>query len=109
MIFLIRRAWMPGERAATGTSYGRVVRKNERVRIYGPQSAKQGPGEKFSGLGRRGLPRIGFKLIAKASPRSGYGASPTFSCFFLPNFLRNLVMVCSAKLRHTELRCLFIV
>jgi hypothetical protein len=57
-------------------SHGRVVRKTERVRIYGPQSAKQGPGEKFSGLGRRGLPRIGFELIAKAIPRSGYGATP---------------------------------
>jgi len=29
MVFLIRRAWMPGERAATGTSHGRVVRKTE--------------------------------------------------------------------------------
>ncbi|MCB2387981.1 hypothetical protein [Thalassolituus alkanivorans] len=27
-------------------------------------------------LGRRGLPRIGFELIAKAIPRSGYGATP---------------------------------
>jgi len=41
MIFLICRVWMPGERAATGMSHGRVVRKTEWVRGYGPQSAKR--------------------------------------------------------------------
>ncbi|MDK2776258.1 MAG: hypothetical protein KYX62_01175 [Pseudomonadota bacterium] len=51
MIFPARRAWMPGERAATGMSHGRVTRKNRENEDYAPESEKLGSarrqGDKF--------------------------------------------------------------
>ncbi len=47
----------------SGSGHGwpmrRAASKYQGFKDYGPESAKQGPGEKFPGLGRRGLPRKG--------------------------------------------------
>ena len=42
MIFPARRAWMPGERAATGISQGRMARKNRENEDHAPESEKLG-------------------------------------------------------------------
>ncbi|MDK2779179.1 MAG: hypothetical protein KYX62_16110 [Pseudomonadota bacterium] len=42
MIFPARRAWTPGERAATGMSQGRVARKNRENEDHAPESEKLG-------------------------------------------------------------------
>jgi len=42
MIFLVRRAWMPGERAATGMSHGRGASKNRGNEGEAPESEKLG-------------------------------------------------------------------
>jgi len=59
MIFTICLAWMPDKRIRPWMADIRVVSKNRVNKDYGPESAKQGAGEKFPGLGRRGLPRKG--------------------------------------------------
>ncbi|MAY00270.1 MAG: hypothetical protein CMI08_13940 [Oceanospirillaceae bacterium] len=42
MIFLVRRAWMPGERTAAGMSHGRAASKNRENEGDAPESEKLG-------------------------------------------------------------------
>jgi len=54
MIFLVRRAWMPGERTATGMSHGRVAKENQENEGDAPKSEKLG-----AALPARAVRRIG--------------------------------------------------
>jgi len=49
-----------------GWPMSREASKHQGFKEYGPESAKQGPGEKFPGLGRRGLPRKGYSSAVSA-------------------------------------------